>query len=208
MKRCITLILALLCMVTFASCKQDNGEDLNFGPAYFTGEVTEIYDESFLVRISDMEGCYFADEEVHVRDVNAGINYAVGDHVKIQYGGVFPQYDPPQVGAEAIVKIDADGNEIPTKEEPVMVGGDLKPSVFVNDRLYTSAYHIACCVTLSEKCVYLGEVTECVGSGNIPTENFQANTASVGTEIYQYYSVIYMLQNGMYCPYVAEKSEE
>ena len=102
----------------------------------------------------------------------------------------------------------AEGNEIPPKEEPVMVGGDLIPSIYVNDTLYTSADRIAFCVELSEQCVYLGEVTECVGSGNVPTENFQASTASVGAEVYQYYSVIYVQQNGGYCPYTAAETEE
>lgn len=206
MKRCTCFVLALLlCMSILSSCKQED-EISDFEPAYFTGEVMEVYEESFLVKITDMVGCYFFDEQVHVRDVNAKANYTVGDHVKILYGGVFPQFDPPQVGAESIVKIDGEGKEIPTKEEPVMVGGDLIPSVYVKDTLYTSAYHIACSTELSEKCVYLGEVTECVGSGNVPTENFQANTAVVGSEIYQYYSVIYVLQNGIYCPYTISEA--
>ena len=202
MKKLLTIVLALLCVAMFVSCKQNRGEAESFGPAYFAGEVLEVYEESFLVEISDMENCYFSDEKVHVRDINAKENYAVGDQVKIQYGGVFPQFAPPQVGAESIVKIDAEGNEIPTKEKAVMVGGDLIPAIYVSDTLYTSAYHIACCRELSDNCTYLGEVTECVGSGNMPTENFQANTAGVGAEIYQYQSVIYVLQNGVYCPYV------
>ena len=202
MKKLLTIVLALLCVAVFASCKQDV-ENADFGDAYFTGEVVEVYEESFLVKLIDKGNCAFFDEQVYVRDVNAKINYTVGDHVKVRYGGVFHQYDPPQVGAESIVIIDEKGNEVSTKEKPAMVGGDLIPSIYVNDTLYTSAYHIASCMELSEKCVYLGEVTECVGTGNVPTENFQANHAPVGTEIYQYYSVIYMLQNGMYCPYTA-----
>ena len=203
----LVTVLLLLCAITFVACKQQSEESVDFGPAYFTGEVLEVYDESFLVKIIDRGTCSFFDEQVHVRDVNAKINYVVGDHIRVQYGGVFLQYDPPQVGAESIVIIDSEGNEMPTKEETVMAGGDLIPSVYVNDTLYTSANHIASCVTLSEKCTYLGEVTECVGAGNVPTENFQANHAPVGTEIYQYYSVIYMLQNGMYCPYTAAETD-
>lgn len=206
-KRIYFVALLVLCMAVFVSCKQNNGEDLDFTPACFTGEVLEVYEESFLVKIIDKGNSSFFDDQVHVRDVNAKTNYAVGDHVKVQYGGVFPQYDPPQVGAEAIAIIDEKGNETPTKEEPVMAGGDLIPSIYVNDTLYSSAYHIASCTELSEKCIYLGEVAECVGAGNVPTENFQANTASVGAEIYQYYSVIYVQQNGVYCPYTAAETE-
>ena len=208
MKKLLCVGLILMCIVAFAACKQDNGEELDFGPACFTGEVMEVYEESFLVRIEDSGGCYFFDEEVIVRNVNAKANYTVGDQVKILYGGVFPQFDPPQVGAESIVKIDAEGKEIPTDEEPVMVGGDLIPSVYVNDTLYTSANHIGSCITLSEGSTYLGEVTGCVGAGNVPTENFHANHAHVGAEVYQYYSVIYVKQNGVYCPYTAAETEE
>ena len=206
MKKLLCLVLALLCMAVFVSCKQDNGEELDFSPAYFTAEVLEVYEESILVKIIDKGNSSFFDEQVYVRDVNAEANYTVGDHVKVRYGGVFPQYDPPQVGAESIMLTDEKGNELPTKEDPAMVGGDLIPSVYVNDTLYISANHIASCLTLSEDCTYLGEVTECVGAGNVPTENFQANTAGVGAEIYQYHSVIYVLQNGVYCPYTAEKT--
>ena len=203
MKKLLCLVLALLCMAVFVSCKQDSIEEPDFSPAYFTGEVLEVYEESILVKIIDKGNSPFFDEQVYVRDVNAEANYTVGDRVKVRYGGVFPQYDPPQVGAESIVRIDEKGNELPTKEDPTMVGGDLIPSVYVNDTLYTSANHIACCTELSENCTYLGEVAECVGSGNVPTENFHANHAPAGAEIYQYYSVIYVLQNGMYCPYTA-----
>ena len=206
MKKLFCLVLVLLCLSVFVSCKQDNDEELDFSPAYFTAEVLEVYEESILVKIIDKGNSSFFDEQVYVRDVNAEVNYTVGDHVKVRYGGVFPQYDPPQVGAESIVIIDEKGSEVATKEEPAMVGGDFIPSIYVNDTLYTSAYHIACCTELSENCTYLGEVTECVGSGNMPTENFQANTADVGAEIYQYHSVIYVLQNGVYCPYTAEKT--
>lgn len=203
MKKLLYLVLTLLCMAAFVSCKQDNGEELDFSPAYFTGEVMEIYEESILVKIIDKGNSSFFDEQVHVRDVNAKANYTVGDQLKILYGGIFPQFDPPQVGAESIVKIDSEGKEIPTDEEPVMVGGSLIPSICVNDTVYTSAYHVACCTELSENCIYLGEVTECVGSSNVPTENFHANYAPVGAEVYQYYSVIYVKQNGVYCPYTA-----
>ena len=206
MKKLLCLVLALLSVVVFVSCKQDNGAELDFSPVYFTAEVLEVYEESILVKIIDKGNSSFFDEQVYVRDVNAEANYTVGDHVKVRYGGVFPQYDPPQVGAEAIVLIDEKGNEVPTKEEPTMVGGDLMPSVYVNDTLYTSANYIASCLTLSEGCTYLGEVTECVGAGNVPTENFQANTAPAGAEIYQYQSVIYVQQNGVYCPYVKDQN--
>lgn len=207
MKRCTCFVLALLlCMGILSSCKQED-EISDFESAYFTGEVMEVYEESFLVKITDMVGCYFFDEQVHVRDVNAKANYTVGDQVKILYGGVFPQFDPPQVGAESIVIIDNEGKEIPTNEEPVMVGGTLIPSICVNDTLYTSAYHVPCCTELSKNCVYLGEVIECVGSGNVPTENFHANYAPVGAEIYQYYSVIYVQQNGIYCPYTVSEDD-
>lgn len=207
MKKLVCVGLILMCIVALAACKQDNGEDLDFGPACFTGEVMEIYEESFLVKIEDSSGCYFFDEEVIVRDVNAKENYAVGDHVKVQYGGAFLSYDPPQVGAESIVLLDADGNEMPPKEEPVMVGGDLIPSVYVNDAVYISPYYMTSYTEISKECVYLGEIAECVGSRNIPSENFQANYAPVGTEVYQYHSVILLLQNGVYCPYVREEEE-
>lgn len=117
MKRIITLFLALLYMMTLPACKPDNGEELDFTyPNYFVGEVMEIYEDCFRVRITDLGNCFFYDEEVYVHDENAGSGYAVGDHVKIRYDGALWEYDPARVGTESIVRVDPEGNTLPAEE--------------------------------------------------------------------------------------------
>ena len=53
MKKLFCLVLVLLCLSVFVSCKQDNDEELDFSPACFTAEVLEVYEESILVKIID-----------------------------------------------------------------------------------------------------------------------------------------------------------
>ena len=83
----------------------------------------------------------------------------------------------------------------------------LPPAVFVNDRLYRSTSYPSGYSQISEECTYLGEITECVGVGNVPRENFQANHAPVGTKVYQYYSVILLEEEGKYYAYAAEETQ-
>ena len=91
--------------------------------------------------------------------------------------------------------------------EGVAVGGALKPMVFVNDKLYESANYDSGYTQISSNCVYLGEIKECVGYSNAPTENFQANHYPVGTKVYQYYSVILLGSDGKYYAYTEVPEE-
>lgn len=112
MKRKIVFIIFLIYIVTLAGCKEFHRyENPDFTPAYVMGEVLAVYDESFLLRITDFHGCFFYDEEIEVHDSNTDKKYSIGDYVRIEYGGVLFEYDPPQVGAESITRIDGTGNK-------------------------------------------------------------------------------------------------
>ena len=58
MKKCLALLLTLVCLVTLVAC---NGQDTNIDdqsqnnakPAYFVGKVTEIYDKACLVEVTN-----------------------------------------------------------------------------------------------------------------------------------------------------------
>lgn len=208
MKKLLCMALALLCLGTLMACRQEE-EVLDFvGTQFFYGQILEVYEESFLLKITDLGDCFFYDEEVTVHDVYGGAEYAVGDHVRIEYGGVLLEYDPPRVGARSITKTDPEGNVITDTQEAFWDGKGCRiPSVYVNDRLYVSASYPSGYSMISSNCLYLGEVTECVGTGNTPAENFQANHAPVGTKIYQYHSVILLEVDGIYGAYVEDATE-
>ena len=95
----------------------------------------------------------------------------------------------------------------PGETEGAAVGGAMKPTVFVNDKLYESANYESGYSQISSDCVYLGEITECVGSSNIPTQNFQANYSPAGTKVYQYDSVILLEEGGKYFAYTEVPEE-
>ena len=96
----------------------------------------------------------------------------------------------------------------PDPTEPFQEGNiAMPPSVFVDDKLYVSADYPSGYSELSKECVYLGQITECVGAANVPKKNFQANYAPVGTKVYRYYSVILLEEEGKYYAYTeAEKT--
>lgn len=79
----------------------------------------------------------------------------------------------------------------------------MPPSVFVEDQLYVSANYPSGYSEISKECVCLGQITECVGQTNVPEKNFQANYAPVGTNVYRYYGVILLEEEGKYYAYTA-----
>lgn len=89
--------------------------------------------------------------------------------------------------------------------DTIIVGGDLPPSVFVNDTLYRISYVPTSYSVISKECILLGEVKECVGTHNVPVEDFQANHAPVGTKIYQYYDNVLLFENDVYVLYVVDE---
>ena len=97
--------------------------------------------------------------------------------------------------------------QYPGETEGTAVGGAMKPTVFVNDKLYESANYESGYSQISDDCVCLGEITECVGSSNVPTQNFQANYSPEGTKVYQYYSVILLEEGGKYYAYTEAEEE-
>lgn len=120
---------------------------------------------------------------------------------------VFSIYDP--VVLSQLVSYAANlTTQYPTEPDPTEPfrdgNGSYPPSVFVNDKLYGPPYS-ASYSEIPEGCVYLGEITECVGANNIPSKNFQANYSPVGTKVYQYQSVILLEEGGKYCAYVEEE---
>lgn len=96
----------------------------------------------------------------------------------------------------------------PDPTEPFQEGNiAMPPSVFIDDKLYVSADYPSGYSEISKECVCLGQITECVGQSNVPEKNFQANYAPVGTNVYRYYSVILLEEEGKYYAYTeAEKT--
>ena len=174
MKKRLICVLVLLCLLTLGACGHNYQED--FGPAYVTGEVLEIYEDYFLLKIEDYHGCFFYDEEIYVQDENAGKAYAVGDHVQVEYGGIFQDYDPPRVGTNSITKMEADA---PNAMVPmVMIDGDMYPNtmyqmVMVGGEIYRDTGFES--ETNERKDAFDGTIIWQVGQDQKPTVNDQSN---------------------------------
>lgn len=96
----------------------------------------------------------------------------------------------------------------PDPTEPFKEGNiAMPPSVFINDKLYVSADYPSGYSEISKECVFLGEITECVGVTNVPVKNFQANYSPMGTKVFQYYSVILLEEEGKYYAYTEAEEE-
>lgn len=168
MKRIVACFLALLYMVPLTACTQPthDGEE-DFRTAYVTGEVLKIYDEYFLLKIEDYHGCFFYDKEIYVRDENTEKHYEIGDHVWVEYGGVFQDYDPPQVGANSITRIEGEATA------PADVNWAYPEMVMIDGEMYLTTGMES---TVNPRWAgYDGEITSSVSGSERPTENNQSN---------------------------------
>ena len=96
MKKYVVLMLAVLCVLTFAACNKAEQEG---PPYYFIGEVTEIYeaDGKFLVKVIDYCNYKFNSEYVIIHEAVDGPDYTIGDRFRIEFNGLFLETVPPQL---------------------------------------------------------------------------------------------------------------
>ncbi len=118
MKKIIPLIFALICLVTLIACDTNGDESSqnNAQPAYFVGEVIEIYDAGCLVEVTD-EGNYGGlkvGATVQITtDVENCPEYGIGNHLRVTFDGNVAESYPPQIlHVISIEKTDHTGNSI------------------------------------------------------------------------------------------------
>lgn len=111
MKKCLALLLTLVCLVTLVACNTKNDE----GQAYFVGKVIEVYEKSCLVEVTNNGNQHLTlgDEVVVNTNIENCPTYAVGDYLRIEFDGTMAESYPPQIlKVYAIDKTDSTGNSI------------------------------------------------------------------------------------------------
>ena len=114
MKKILSLILSLVFIVSFSSCKiVDKVQDIV--KPNFIGMVIEKYDNSCLVEVVSTKDTHpTAGEQVVVgTNIDDCPQYDVGDFIKIVYNGEIAETYPLQVfNVYEIIKVDENGNKI------------------------------------------------------------------------------------------------
>ena len=117
MKKLIALVLASICLIALVSCNIGDNEQSqnNAKPAYFVGEVIEIYDTGCLLKVSN-EGNYGHLATGTAVQITADIEncpeYEIGDFLKVTFDGAISKSNPPQVlHVISIEKTDSAGNK-------------------------------------------------------------------------------------------------
>lgn len=102
MKKCLALLLTLVCLVTLVACNanSDDQSQNNAKPAYFIGKVTETYEAACLVEVTN-NGNYGNLAVGTAVQVSTNIEncpeYAVGDYLRIEFDGTVAETYPLQV---------------------------------------------------------------------------------------------------------------
>ena len=102
MKKTLTLILAIICLMLLAACNfnvYDQGQN-NAQPAYIVGEVVEIYEAGCLVKVTD-EGNYgklAVGTNVQITtNIENCPEYTIGEQLKIKFDGAVAESYPPKI---------------------------------------------------------------------------------------------------------------
>lgn len=112
MKKFLSLILSLVFIVSFSSCKTiDKVQDVV--KPNFVGKVVEKYDNSCLVEVASNEDSYpTIGEKVMVNtNIDDCPQYEVGDFIKITYNGEIAESYPLQIHHVYSVSIVDSNNE-------------------------------------------------------------------------------------------------
>lgn len=104
MKKCIAFVLALICILGLFGC----GKSGHIGsPYYFTGKIISENEFGCFVEVVDYGNCDFSSKQVILGDNEIGSQYSVGDHLLVEFDGLFLERNPPQLKAFMASKVDA-----------------------------------------------------------------------------------------------------
>ena len=109
MKRLLALILGVICTIAFVACNPTEGDGA-VQNHYFTGEVIEKYEGSYLVEVTDIGNGPLAvgDRVVVKTDIPDSPQYETGDFLKIVFDGKIAKSYPQQItNPSTIIKIDS-----------------------------------------------------------------------------------------------------
>lgn len=113
MKKLISILLVLVCLVAICACQQKANEPLDTENPYFTGKVIKIEERGCLMEVTNTgNGNFYVGEQIIVNtNIEGCPNYKVGDHLRISFDGKVALSLPGQVlNVYSVVKTDASGN--------------------------------------------------------------------------------------------------
>ena len=121
MKKCLALLLILVCLFSLVACQNGNNEENKGNEGndilnpHFTGKVVEVYDGGCLLEVTDKGNWNFSigdKVEVHT-DIENCPEYSVDDYLRISFDGLVAESYPPQIhGVTIVSKTDNTGNSI------------------------------------------------------------------------------------------------
>ena len=98
MRKLLLLLFIPICFITLVACQANNGINNSDNP-YFTGKVTEIYNESCLVEVTNTGNGNFEignTVQIHTRISNCP-SFDAGDYLIITFDGKVAYSYPPQI---------------------------------------------------------------------------------------------------------------
>ncbi len=178
MKKFITLVLALICVINLVGCGRTMNDIIENEPNV-TGVVEEVHD-NYIIMYSETANGYPNGARwsisLNVENKDSYTDIVIGDEIVVYYDGMAMETDPLQVSTVYAItlKTPADRN----KEEL----SDLISMIMVNGELYLDTGHES---TAETRCGMMdGEITSTVDGTEKPTKD---NESNFGTGyVYQY----------------------
>ena len=118
MKKYLTLLLILSCMITLVACgpnnlKEDKLKRKPGEPIQFVGSIMEIHDKTFLIEVKDeyTSGIAIGTQAYINTDLDSGIPECfIGDYILVTYDGTVKETYPLGIDSVTeIVKVDKVG---------------------------------------------------------------------------------------------------
>ena len=208
MKKLITLVLAMVCVLSLVGCNTKSMNYIIENKPSVTGIVEEVHDDYIIVYSETADGYPNGSNwsiSLNVENKDSYTDVVVGDEIVFYYDGMAMETDPLQVSTVYAItlKTPADRTVNETIEETATesfeegtVGGDLIPMVMVNGEIYMDTGHES---TVEARCgVMDGEITSTVDGTEQPTKD---NESNFGTG----YGYQYGTQEGLIEIYMNEK---
>ena len=113
MKKCVALVLALICMLGLTGCNKKSMNNIISNEPSISGIVEEVNENSILIYIQTDGYPYGADCSVSLNVENEDGLYspiAVGDEVVVYYDGSIAESDPLQISTVYAITLKTPGD--------------------------------------------------------------------------------------------------
>lgn len=118
MKRVLSLVLALTCILVVTGCSQENIQEEKDNQVSFVGTVIEVNEEQLLVEVTDKaDSAFITGNQVYVKkevvSADGCPDVKVGEYIRVFFDGSILDSIPAKIGTIfSIYKTDETGNNI------------------------------------------------------------------------------------------------